>query len=83
MSNYYPDFFVKTDEKNIYIVETKGLEEIDVPLKMERLKKWCTDINQSQKKVHFNFVFVDEEDFEKYKPDSFGGLVKYFRKYKD
>jgi len=82
ISNYYPDFFVKTGERDIFIVETKGLEEIDTPLKIERLKKWCTDINQSQKKIHFDFVFVDEEDFEKYKPNSFGGLVKQFMKYK-
>jgi type III restriction enzyme len=82
ISNYYPDFFVKTGEKEIYIVETKGLEEIDVPLKMERLRKWCADINQAQDKLHFDFVFVDEEDFEKYKPSCFGDLIKAFRKYK-
>lgn len=83
ISNYYPDFFVKTSERDIFVVETKGLEEIDVPLKMERLKKWCADINVSQKKNHFDFVFVDEEDFEKYRPDSFGGLLKSFKKYKE
>lgn len=83
ISNYYPDFLVKTDLKTIYIIETKGLEDLDVPLKMERLKKWCEDINQNQKKIHFDYVFVDEEDFNKYKPDSFSGLVSNFRKYKD
>lgn len=83
ISNYYPDFFVKTGENDIFIVETKGLEEIDAPLKMERLKKWCVDINASQKKIRFDYVFVDEEDFEKYRPDSFSGLEKAFRKYKD
>jgi len=83
ISNYYPDFFVKTDDKNIYIIETKGLEDLDVPLKTVRLKKWCDDINASQKKVKFDFVFVDEEGFQKYKPDSFSGLVTNFRKYKD
>jgi type III restriction enzyme len=83
ISNYYPDFFVKTDDKNIYIIETKGLEDLDVPLKTARLKKWCDDINASQKKIKFDFVFVDEEGFQKYKPDSFSGLVSNFRKYKD
>lgn len=83
ISSYYPDFFVKTGDSEISIVETKGLEELDVPLKMDRLKKWCEDINASQKKVRFDFVFVEEEDFEKYKLDSFAGLVKNFRKYKD
>lgn len=83
ISSYYPDFFVKTGDSEIFVVETKGLEELDVPLKMDRLKKWCEDIKLSQKKVRFDFVFVDEDDFERYKPDSFASLVKNFRKYKD
>ncbi len=83
ISNYYPDFIVKTDDKHIYIIETKGLEDLDVPLKTARLKKWCEDINNSQKKVTYDFVFVDEEDFNNYKPDSFESLVRNFRKYKD
>lgn len=83
ISAYYPDFFVKTSDKNIYIVETKGLEDLDVPLKMERLKKWCEDINKSQQKIHFDYVFVDEEDFNKYNPDTFDKLVVNFKKYKE
>jgi len=83
ISNYYPDFVVKTGDKDLFIVETKGIEDPDVPLKMARLKKWCEDINASQKKVRFDYVFVDEEDFNKYKPDSFSSLINNFRKYKD
>lgn len=83
ISNYYPDFLVKTDSSTIYVVETKGLEDLDVPLKVARLKEWCNDINNAQKKFHYDYVFVDEEDFNKYKPDSFSGLVSSFRKYKD
>ncbi|MBI5057269.1 MAG: DEAD/DEAH box helicase family protein [Nitrospirae bacterium] len=83
ISNYYPDFIVKANEKEIYVVETKGLEDLDVPLKIERLKNWCADINASQKRYKYDFVFVDEEDFERYKPDSFEKLVKNFRKYKE
>ncbi len=83
ISNYYPDFIVKTDETHIFIIETKGLEDLDVPLKTARLKKWCEDINKAQKKISFDFVFVDEEEFNNYKPDSFESLVRNFRKYKD
>jgi type III restriction enzyme len=82
ISNYYPDFIVRTGENAIYIVETKGLEDLDVPLKMERLKKWCEDINQVQEKYRFDFIFVDEEDFERYKPDTFSSVVKNFGKYR-
>jgi type III restriction enzyme len=61
ISNYYPDFIVKTSPKDICIVETKGLEDLDVPLKMERLKKWCEDIHATQNRIRFDYVFVEEE----------------------
>jgi len=83
ISNFYPDFIVKVSEKEIYIVETKGLEDLDVPLKMERLKQWCLDINAAQSQVRFDFVFVDEENFHRYNPKSFRSLVESFRDYKD
>jgi len=83
ISNYYPDFIVKTLENKIYIVETKGLEDLDVPLKMERLKLWCEDINNSQSKVEYDFVFVDEESFYKYNPKNFKSLVNAFRQYNE
>jgi len=54
-----------------------------VPLKLARLKNWCEDINRAQKKIWFDYVFVEEEEFNKYKPDSFSGIVANFRKYKD
>jgi type III restriction enzyme len=83
ISNYYPDFFVKKDAKNVFIIETKGLEDLDVPLKTERLKQWCLDINKLQSPVHYDYVFVDEEGFNKYRPKNFAMLVANFREYKD
>ena len=82
ISNFYPDFIVKMSAKEIYIVETKGLEDLDVPLKMERLKQWCVDINALQADVHFDFVYVDEESFKRYRPKSFKSLCESFREYK-
>ncbi len=41
ISNYYPDFLVKLSNNQIVIVETKGQEDLDVPLKMQRLRQWC------------------------------------------
>ena len=82
ISNYYPDFFVKLSNKRIFIVETKGQEDLDVPLKMQRLRQWCEDINRVQSDVEFDFVYVDQEGFEEYKPTSFKQLVDGFREYK-
>ena len=83
ISNYYPDFLVKLSATRIVIVETKGQEDLDVPLKMERLRQWCEDINRVQSNVTYDFVYVDEESFEKYKPASFRQLVAGFREYKE
>lgn len=83
ISNYYPDFLVKKRENEIFIVETKGLEDLDVPLKTRRLKQWCEDLNAMNTGITYDFVFVDEESFDKYTPDSFTALVQQFREYKD
>ena len=82
ISNYYPDFIVKLPGNRVVIVETKGQVDLDVPLKMERLKKWCEDINRVQDDVLYDFVYVDQEGFEKYKVSSFEELSKTFIEYK-
>ena len=81
ISNYYPDFIVKTDDGNIFIVETKGLQDLDVPLKMQRLRTWCADMNMIQKNKRFRFIFVEEEPFEKNPPGSFAELISLFTSY--
>jgi type III restriction enzyme len=61
--DYYPDFIVKLADDTTFVVETKGLEDVDVPLKMARLKAWCEDINQQQER-RFDFVYVTQTEFE-------------------
>jgi len=68
-------------EQEIYIVETKGREDLDVPLKMQRLRQWCEDVNGAQKDVRYGFVYVDEESFTRYKPVSFHQLLGSFTEY--
>jgi type III restriction enzyme len=82
ISNYYPDFIVRKSNNEIYIVETKGLEDLDVPLKTARLAQWCEDINKAQTKVKFDWIFVDEDSFKKDNPKNFGELIYTFHKYK-
>jgi len=44
VSNYYPDFLVKLAPNRVVIVETKGREDLDLPLKIARLRQWCEDV---------------------------------------
>lgn len=57
ISNYYPDFIVKKSKKETCIIETKGLKDLDVPLKMERLRQWCIDINKAQSEISITILF--------------------------
>lgn len=76
ISNYFPDFIVKIDNKNIYIVETKGREDLDDELKYKRLQQWCEDVGKNQKKIIFTSLFISQEDYLNYRPQTFKELIK-------
>jgi type III restriction enzyme len=75
---YYPDFFVKVDDKHVYIIETKGREDDDAKIKFERLEKWCDDVNNRQSKIIYNALYIKQEVYEKYKAKNFDELVRLF-----
>ncbi|MFA4845596.1 MAG: DEAD/DEAH box helicase family protein [Patescibacteria group bacterium] len=79
ISNYYPDFLVKTMEHEVYIVETKGREDLDDPRKIDRLKQWCVDANALQKNVRYGWLYVKQEEYEKRRPHSFQELIRGFQ----
>ncbi len=76
IANYYPDFFVKVDDKQVYIIETKGREEEDDKIKFERLQKWCEDVNARQSRVAYKALYVKQEDYEKNPAKNFDELVR-------
>lgn len=78
ISSYYPDFFVKTDNKTVYIIETKGRQDLDDIEKIKRLEQWCRDASERQKKVEYKMIYVKQEEWDKYKPKDFNDLVKTF-----
>ncbi|MDA9689379.1 DEAD/DEAH box helicase family protein [Betaproteobacteria bacterium] len=92
IANYIPDFLVKVSDRKTYVVETKGLEDLDDPLKIKRLRQWCTDVNTSHSDVEFDFIYVDQEKFDRLTGESqgsknelatFSDLVKRFTAYKE
>jgi len=82
LTNYIPDFFVKMADSRYYIVETKGREELDLPLKMARLKQWCADVNAAQTSQVWDYVYVDQVGFEQFEPKSFAALISSFRDFR-
>ncbi len=84
LSNYIPDFFVRTADGVIWIVETKGREELDLPRKMARLKQWCEDATSAEENgQRYGFVFVDQIGFTKHAPKTFAALTQSFTEYGD
>lgn len=83
LSNYTPDFIVRTTDGVIWVVETKGREELDLPRKMERLQQWCADATVAEEDgQRYDFVFVDQSGFEKHSPKDFASLTSSFTDYK-
>lgn len=65
ISNYFPDFIVKRTPKEIWIVESKGREDLDDPRKWERLKDWVADATARGGGVAYKAMFVREEEWQK------------------
>ena len=78
IANYFPDFIVKRSENEMWIVETKGREDLDDPPKWERLKQWCADATSQDKKRSFHALFLREEEWDAHRPRDFEQLVAAF-----
>ncbi len=88
LSNYTPDFIVRASDGVVWIVETKGRAELDLPQKMARLRQWCADANAAEQAdggtpgQRYDFVFVDQNGFEKHLPKTFAALATAFTEYR-
>ena len=83
LSHYTPDFIVRTRDRKIWIVETKGRAELDLPRKMARLRQWCADATAAEEDGQsYDFVLVDQASFERQAPPSFHALASTFTDYK-
>ena len=86
LSTYTPDFIVRTTDGMVWIIETKGREELDVPQKLARLRQWCADASAASEAKSgpvYHFVYVDQTGFEKHRPKSFAALAASFTEYQD
>ncbi len=83
LSTYTPDFIVRTTDGTIWIIETKGREELDLPQKMKRLQLWRADATDAEEDgQRYDFVFVDEDGFEQHQPHTFAALAASFTEYR-
>ena len=86
ISSYIPDFIVRDVHGTVWIVETKGRAELELPRKMARLKQWCLDATAASAEegaVTYRFLFVDEDGFSKHKPATMADLAASFTEYQN
>ena len=78
MRYYYPDFVVRTKD-GMFVVETKGLEDLEVARKDERMKQWCKDASKLTGQ-NWQYLKVLEDDFKKYQFADFENIVNFLGK---
>jgi len=71
---YTPDFFVRTDDRKCYLIETKGRVDRDVPRKAKAAIKWCE--SASEGKVPWQYLYIPQGVFEKLTANRFEELVR-------
>lgn len=80
IANYIPDFIVKQTDSHVWIIETKGREDLDDPLKWNRLQQWCGDATAHDEASRtFSPLFVRQEDWERYKSVRFHDVIAAHR----
>ena len=87
LSTYTPDFIARDTAGTVWIIETKGREELDIPQKMARLKQWCENATAAEQQeggngTCYDFLYVNQASFEKHSPKALSDLTASFTEYK-
>ena len=72
---YYPDFVVRLDDDTCLVMETKGLEDIEVALKDRRARRWCADATRLAGRT-WSYYKVPQAAFDQFTGESVNSLVR-------
>lgn len=72
--HYYPDFVVKLKNKEHWLIETKGLEDVNVKHKDQAATLWCQNATELTN-TEWKYLKVLQKDYEKLHPDDFTELT--------
>lgn len=73
---YYPDFIVRLVSGEMFLVETKGLEDIEVARKDARATKWCQDATMLTG-LSWHYIKVPENVFRSTTATTFEQLYRH------
>ena len=71
---YTPDFFIRTIENHYFLVETKGREDRDVPLKAKAAIAWCEAA--STEALQWQYLYIPQDVFERIADDTVAQLAR-------
>ena len=73
---YYPDFVVKTDTEEMWLIETKGQELLEVAFKDRAAQMWCENatILTGQQ---WRYIKVPQKEYQKLQPVEFYDLLTF------
>jgi type III restriction enzyme len=71
---YEPDFVALLENGDYYLIETKGLEDVDVQHKDRAAKIWC-EYASSLTTMSWNYLKIPQQDFQKLEPNEFQDLL--------
>jgi type III restriction enzyme len=71
---YYPDFVVKTDQEEMWLVETKGQETVEVKYKDRAATLWCENATKLTGQ-RWRYLKVPQAEYKKLQPAEFYDLL--------
>ncbi|HJT59668.1 MAG TPA: hypothetical protein VJ761_24375, partial [Ktedonobacteraceae bacterium] len=73
---YYPDFVVQTDTSEMWLVETKGQESLEVAFKDRAARLWCENATMLTGAT-WHYVKVPQKEYNKLQPVEFYDLLAF------
>ncbi|MCP9485909.1 MAG: DEAD/DEAH box helicase family protein [Gaiellaceae bacterium MAG52_C11] len=73
---YYPDFVVQLKDDTCLVLETKGMEDLDVALKDRRARRWCRDASRLSGRS-WSYRKVPQAAFDQFTGESVSTLCRY------
>jgi type III restriction enzyme len=70
---YEPDFVVLANDETRYVVETKGLEDVNVAYKERAARLWCENSTKLTG-LKWAYLIVRQTDFQRLQPTAFSDL---------
>ena len=76
---YYPDFIVRLANGDHWLIETKGIEDVEVALKDARARQWARDASALSAAAQWDYLKVPYETFRRSTASTFWELAGEMR----